>query len=53
MLVTIKLNYVQQESIDRLVDILEVPSKDVVQLLIDKVLHDKELLDKLLNRHYR
>ena len=49
MLVTIKLNYIQQESIDRLVDILEVPSKDVVQLLIDRVLLDKELLDKLLN----
>ena len=50
MLVTIKLNYIQQESIDRLVDILEVPSKDVVQLLIDRVLLDKELLDKLLNQ---
>lgn len=49
MLVTIKLGYIEEEAIDSLVDLLEIPKSEVVQLLISKILKDKELLDKLLS----
>lgn len=49
MLVTIKLGYIEEEAIDSLVDLLEIPKSEVVQLLISKILKDKEVLDKLLN----
>ena len=49
MFITIKLSYIEEEAIDWLSDLLEIPKSEVVQLLLSKVLIDKELLDKLLN----
>lgn len=49
MFITIKLSYIEEEAIDSLSELLETPKSEVVQLLISKLLKDKELLDKLLN----
>ena len=49
MFITMKISYLEQEELEKISEILEVPMIDVVELIIKRVLKDKKLIDQVIN----
>lgn len=49
MIVTIKVGYFEEEQLEKLSELLEIPKAKVVELIVKNVLGDPELMDKVIN----
>lgn len=49
MIVTIKVGYFEEEQLEKLSELLEIPKAKVVELIVKNVLNNPELIDKVMN----
>lgn len=49
MFITVKISCFEEEELQKISDSLEIPIKDVVELIISRVIRDKKLLDDVIN----
>ena len=50
MYVTVKLSYFEEEELLKLSELLEIPPREVLEILVKKMIKNKEILDELLNQ---
>ena len=49
MYVTVKLSYFEEEELLKLSELLEIPPREVLEILVKNMIKNKEILDELLN----
>ena len=49
MIITIKVGYYEEEQLEKLSELLEIPKSKVVELIVKNVLGDPEFIDKFIN----
>jgi len=49
MYITVKLSYYEEEELLKLSELLEIPPREIVEKIIEKVLKHRDLIEKVLN----